>query len=143
MVIPRSDGRVLVMTKEFYPEGVYRLPSGKLHGDESPDDGLHRELFEETGFRLGARNIGCITYCFECNGRNSKLASYMYMIDPIDDEPVSQDADEQIGGFGYASAHELRAIAERLRSLPGHWQDWGRFRAIAHDHAADALATSH
>jgi len=139
MVIPRTDGRVLVMTKEFYPEGVYRLPTGKLHGDESPDDGLRRELFEETGFRLGARSLGIIKYCFQCDGRNSTLTSYMYMMDPTDDETVSQDADEQISGFDYVTAAEIKAIAERLRNLPGRWRDWGLFRAIAHDCVADAL----
>jgi ADP-ribose pyrophosphatase YjhB (NUDIX family) len=117
MVIPRSDGQVLVMTKEFYPEGIYRLPTGKLHRNEPPDDGLRREMFEETGFRLGARNLGCVTYRFRCNARETTLASYMYMIEATDNEPLSQDADEQISGFDYVTPSELKAIADHLRSL--------------------------
>lgn len=127
------------MTKEFYPEGVFRLPTGKLHRAERPEDGIRRELLEETGFELPATPIGAITYRFESDHRNSMLASHIYKVEPTDEVPFCQDSDEGICGFGYASREELRMMAAQLRSLSGRWKDWGRFRAIVHDVVADIL----
>jgi len=40
---------VIVIAKHFYPPGMYRAPSGGLRPGESIEDGLAREVFEETG----------------------------------------------------------------------------------------------
>ena len=47
LAIQRPDGRMLLHTKRFYPEGIYRLPSGGVHPDEPVLSGVIREAKEE------------------------------------------------------------------------------------------------
>src|SRR5689334_2752741 len=49
MVIRRKNGRILTMTKTFYPKGTYRLPTGGINHGESIFNALLRETQEETG----------------------------------------------------------------------------------------------
>lgn len=56
-VLPR-DGLVLV-THQSRPSPEYQLPGGGIDPGESPVQALHREVFEETGYRISApRHIG-------------------------------------------------------------------------------------
>ncbi|MDO8586850.1 MAG: NUDIX hydrolase [Armatimonadota bacterium] len=137
MVVPRPTEAVLVMTKAFYPEGVYRLPSGGIHRGEQVEDALNRELLEETGFALPVdRFLARLDYLLRCENREISFSSYMYLMQPTDETPRCSDAEEQITGFRDVPIAQLAVIAEQLRSLPGRWQDWGRFRAIAHGYVA-------
>ncbi|MBC7340095.1 MAG: NUDIX hydrolase [Firmicutes bacterium] len=42
-------GRVAVIRKHFHPPGVWRAPSGGVHAGEDPEEGIRREMREETG----------------------------------------------------------------------------------------------
>ncbi|HEQ99056.1 MAG TPA: NUDIX hydrolase [candidate division Zixibacteria bacterium] len=48
----RKNNRWIVNAKPWYPEGLYRIPSGGIHPDESLGEGARREAFEETGSRI-------------------------------------------------------------------------------------------
>lgn len=134
MVIPRPGGRVLLMTKSMYPAGVYRLPSGKMHEGETPEEALVREGYEETGFDLRCVEIlEQITFLFKNRGRTLTWESYIMLTNEQVAAPSVQDADERITGFRDVLPCELNEIADQLENLsPGHWRDWGRFRAVEH-----------
>lgn len=51
-VIPR-DGRLLLTLQEE-PEPEMQLPGGGIDPGESPQQALHREVFEETGWTIAA-----------------------------------------------------------------------------------------
>lgn len=52
------DGRLL-LTHQSEPVPEYQLPGGGIDPDESPLRALHREVLEETGWRIArARRIG-------------------------------------------------------------------------------------
>lgn len=51
-VLPR-DGQVLV-THQQEPDPEFQLPGGGIDPGESPVAALHREVFEETGWRIAA-----------------------------------------------------------------------------------------
>lgn len=56
-VLPR-DGAVLI-TFEGAPSNEYQLPGGGIDPGESPIQALHREVFEETGWRIAQpRRLG-------------------------------------------------------------------------------------
>lgn len=142
LVIQRPDGRTLLHTKRFYPQGIYRLPSGGVHPHEPVLSGVTREAREETGLEvLVERLLGVLEYEFRHGGRRLYFVSYVFLVRAGSDQPVVQDPDEQITGFRYATAQEIRRVAAQLRGLPPEWDDWGRYRALAHDLAADALGT--
>ena len=50
-ILPR-DGRLLV-TYQDAPHNEFQLPGGGIDAGEHPIAALHREVFEETGWRIG------------------------------------------------------------------------------------------
>jgi ADP-ribose pyrophosphatase YjhB (NUDIX family) len=47
-----KDDRLVVIAKPFYPEGLFRAPSGGLHPGEDFEVGARREALEETGCEI-------------------------------------------------------------------------------------------
>ncbi len=140
LAIRRPDGQTLLHTKRFYPQGIYRLPSGGVHPDESVVSGVIRETKEETGLNVTVdRFLGTIEYEFRHAGRQLVFVSYVFLIRANNDRPAVQDPKEQITGFRYVALQEIRAVAAQLRALPPEWADWGSFRAPPHDVVADVL----
>jgi len=141
LVLQPGPGQVLVHTKSFYPAGIYRLPTGGIIPSESVTQGLHRETAEETGLDVAVeRLLGFIEYRFRRGNEEATFASWAFLLRPLSPgEAHSQDASERITDFRTVPTSELRDIARRLRALPAPWQDWGRFRAVAHDLVATHL----
>jgi ADP-ribose pyrophosphatase YjhB (NUDIX family) len=140
LAIRRPGGRVLLHTKSFYPPGVYRLPSGGIHWGEPVLDALSREAVEETGLKASLeRCLGIIAYQFDREREDLLFVSYVFLLGAFRGRPASQDPGERISAFRSVPLSALRQTAQALRSLPPSWADWGRFRALAHDLAADAL----
>lgn len=138
--IRRPDGQILLHTKPFYPEGVFRLPSGGVNLDEPVLAGVTREAKEETGLDVAVdRFLGTVEYEFRHGQRRLPFVSCVFLVETDNSLPVVQDTEERITGFRYVAAPELRRVATQLRALPVEWADWGRFRAPPHDLVADAL----
>jgi 8-oxo-dGTP pyrophosphatase MutT (NUDIX family) len=140
LAIQRPDGQILLHTKPFYPEGVFRLPSGGIHPHEAVQAGMIRETQEETGLKVKTnRFLGMVEYNFQSNQRELPFVSYIWLVRTDNGHPSAQDPDERISGFRYVHRGELPGVAAQLRALPEAWQDWGQFRAPPHDLVAAAL----
>jgi len=141
IVAPRPGGKVLLHTKSFYPPGTYRLPTGKMQAGERPEEAFHREFREELGIEGRIDRLLGVIHCRLASGSDAiGFTSYVHLACESSEEPRPADGAEQITGFIEVPASDLRSAADRLRNLPSNWRDWGRFRAIAHDFAADELA---
>ncbi|MBU1702727.1 MAG: NUDIX domain-containing protein [Candidatus Eisenbacteria bacterium] len=133
LVIPRPPRAVLVHTKSFYPPDLFRLPTGGLKGGEELSVAIHRELHEETGFKLGI-----LQFLFHLevrmieSTRQRRFHSFGFLLEPTSAAPSIQDTDERITGFNDLPLEELKGMAHRLRRLPSPWSLWGRFRAKPH-----------
>jgi len=143
-VIRRPGGRVLTITKAFYPPGTYRLPSGGVRRGERILHGLLRETYEETGLNATVRRfLAVITYHLAtAAGERERFRSFVFLLDG--EGPLRpMDAKEQITDFREVEVGELRRIAAHLNALSdtdaGTWRDWGRFRAVVHRVVADML----
>lgn len=56
-ILPRGGALLLTHQKEPWPE--FQLPGGGIDPGESPTTALHREVFEETGWRIARpRRLG-------------------------------------------------------------------------------------
>lgn len=133
MVIPNASGKIWLHTKASYPEGVYRLMTGGLHPGELPHQALHREVEEETGFKIKiACCLAVISYNFRKDGFSLPFASYIFLTEPTKGIPAPTDPSEAITGFQTVPADKLFGVARQLRMLNGRFDDWGTFRAIAH-----------
>lgn len=136
LLLRRADGSLLLHTKTFYPEGIYRLPSGGIRRGETVLAAAAREAAEETG--LVARNLrplGLLSYRVRSGWRALFFHSWLVAAD-VEGDPQPQDGQERISGFRWVSREALPEVATALRALRPGWTDWGRFRALAHDAAA-------
>lgn len=47
-----KNNKIVVNAKHHYPDGLYRAPSGGLKPGEDFHEGVHREMYEETGTKI-------------------------------------------------------------------------------------------
>ena len=140
MVFLRPGGKVLLNTKEFYPHGTYRLPTGSMDQGESPEEALVREAQEETGFRVGIeRKLGTIHWVFRHGADTVEFYSHVFLIPETTDQPVVEDPHEQITGYKEIGIRDLRKAGEELMNMTQRWHDWGVFRGLVHLYAYDKL----
>ena len=82
---------------------------------------------------LSAETLETITFSFKNKGRTLTWESHIILTNEQVGEPQVQDLDERITDFREVSPCELNNVADQLENLPpGHWGDWGRFRAVEH-----------
>lgn len=142
LAIRRPDGLLLLHTKPFYPPDTWRMPTGGVEWGETPAEAARREIAEETGLPARPdRLLGVLTYEVLAEGETALVhfASAVFLALAPDETPVRHDPQEQISGYRWVAPAALREIAERLCRLPPDWEDWGRYRALAHLFTAAAL----
>ncbi|MFJ7247171.1 NUDIX domain-containing protein [Kitasatospora sp. NPDC098652] len=76
-VVVREDGRVLAIRRA--DNGTWELPGGVLELDEAVEDGVRREVYEETGIKVCVERLtgvyknlrrGVIALVFRCSPEN-------------------------------------------------------------------------
>ncbi|MFC5908091.1 NUDIX hydrolase [Streptacidiphilus monticola] len=81
-VVVRDDGRVLVIQRA--DNGTWEPPGGVLELGESVEDGLRREVLEETGVHVEVdrltgvyknMNLGVVALVFRCRPTGGELAT--------------------------------------------------------------------
>lgn len=141
-VIQSPNGKVLIITKTFYPAGVYRLPTGGIKDGESVESALFREVEEETGLSVEIdRFLAFIHYhLFTRSGMKSHFISYVFLVREIEGELKAQDQDEKIGIFREIDPGELEEVVWHLKNIQNdsgdtnnRWNDWGQFRTVAQE----------
>ncbi len=131
MVLLRKSGRVLLNTKEFYPDGAFRIPTGGIHPGESVEAALWRETKEETNLEVEVvRFLAVITY--HTPERPKAFTTYAFLLREVSGDLKVNDPDERISGWREADVLELKDVAERLAGLEGEWWGWGVFRSVVH-----------
>ena len=141
MVIVRPNGNVLLHTKSFYPDGVYRLLSGRVLWRDAVENTLHREVREETSLDVAVeRFLGLVEYEFRSQGQTVPFVSYIFQLREVGGELCCQDHGEGITEFREVPVGELSQVAAQLEQLEPRWQDWGNFRAVAHHLVQDLLS---
>jgi ADP-ribose pyrophosphatase YjhB (NUDIX family) len=139
LVVERSDGLIL-HTKDFYPPGTFRLPSGGVKWGESVLSALHREAWEEMGLQIEVKHfLGLLEYELRYQEETMPFVSYVFLIRGNEGDLVPQDEGERITSFHQVPVVGLAEVADGLRAVEEDWRDWGEFRAIAHDFVVEAM----
>lgn len=139
MAIRRPDGTVLLQTKEFYPAGTFRLPTGGIKDGEDVEHALLREVYEESNLSVEIeRLVAAIDYLAPDDGRVT-FRTYLFLLREVGGELQVNDPKERISGWDQRDIAGLRRATEELRAIDEGWQRWGHFRALAIEILLDAL----
>ncbi len=147
LVFRQPGGRILTISQPFYPAGVCRLPTIGIEPGESILGALERNSWKEIGHKAQIqRYLAHITYQ---HNEGRLFHSYVFLL-TTDQTPSTPNYRESMGGFREVNPSDLPEIARKLEQLPtdfspeleATWSDWGRFRAVVHQVAAQALVQS-
>jgi ADP-ribose pyrophosphatase YjhB (NUDIX family) len=149
MVIRRRSGRLLTFRKDIYPQGVMRLLTGGVNPGERIEDGLLREVAEETSLDVAVRRfLAVIAYDTPQTPPDTHaFLTFAFLLDELGGELTPQDPEERVEAFGEITVAGLYDLATFLEGLDDHvdqqiggsWRAWGIFRAVAHRVVAEQL----
>ncbi|GAC1364889.1 MAG: NUDIX hydrolase [Ktedonobacteraceae bacterium] len=148
MVVRRPNGRLLTMTKTYYPKNAYRLLTGGINHGESILAALLRETREETGLQVEVKRFLTIAaYRITSIADKPLFYTFAFLLDELGGTLTTIDEDEQVDGFLEVDPAELPSIAAKLdhlshqfsNELDTNWGTWGLFRAVIHRQVYDAL----
>jgi ADP-ribose pyrophosphatase len=105
-----DDGTVILVRQYRYAanQALWELPAGKLDGNESPEDGIQRELREEIGKRAG--RLEKIAFFYTTPGFCDEVM-HLYRATGLVDDKADADEDEriEIGVFTLAEVEAMVA----------------------------------
>jgi len=143
LFIRRTNGNLILHTKDFYPAGTLRVPSGGIKKKESLRDAVGREAFEETGLQIAIeRFLAIVKFEFRSEEKSLPFPSYLFLLRELGGELRVTDTGERISAFVEVPPTRLVSVAQRLENMPLAWRDWGRYRAFPHRLAAELLQAS-
>jgi 8-oxo-dGTP pyrophosphatase MutT (NUDIX family) len=142
MVVRRPTGRLLTMTKPFYPGGVFRLPTGGVDAGESILEALNREVVEETSLQVEVtRFLAYIEYRITEREHPEGLPifeTFAFLMSETGGQLRTSDPNEpmEFKEVELADIPLLAKALEELEDTQSHeigdtWASWGSFRAIA------------
>lgn len=138
MAIRRPNGLFLLQTKQNYPSGTFRLPTGGIKRGEAIEHALLRETEEETSLDVEiSRFVATIQY--RAPRGNRVFSSYLFILEERSGTLRPNDPSEGITAWFEADRSDLDAAAQRLRACPGPWTSWGCFRALVIDALVPAI----
>lgn len=141
MVLPRPGGKILTLTKSFYPDSIFNLPSGGIHPGESPEEAFAREVVEETSLPVMIEShIGRIEHHCYYKDQSLDFTSHVILGAESSQTPHPADEEECISAYFDAGVDDLRRFTANMRALTGRWLGFGRFRATALKFISEYLA---
>ncbi|GGN77699.1 NUDIX hydrolase [Streptomyces albiflavescens] len=124
-VVVREDGRVLTIRRA--DNGTWEPPGGVLELDEAPEDGVRREVFEETGVKVEVGDLtgvyknmtlGVVALVFRCRaeGGHEQLSDESTAVEWLSPEEVAERMGEV---YSIRILDALRDDAPHVRSHDG------------------------
>ena len=101
-----KDGTVLVC--RGVGDTVWEFPGGRLHADESPEEGLKREIKEELGLVIKVDSPICVTRSFHQQAKAWQVL-IGYRCDIVDSSAEKLDTTE-LDEIRWISKEELKAL---------------------------------
>jgi ADP-ribose pyrophosphatase YjhB (NUDIX family) len=132
-----GSGRLALIQKPSYPEGVWRPPGGGVRPDEKFERGVQREAREELGIHIELERFLVSSQATFRNGEDA-LDWRTHVFSARTDEPRLDPVDtHEISAARWGTAHELGGPI-RARLLETRRALW-RYRVALHDAALAEL----
>lgn len=129
--VVRPSGKVIAITCEEYPKGIFRIPSGGIGHSEGVEEAVLREAKEELGIDAAIDSfVGVIRIEFMYEKESFFFYSYIFTLKELGGKLVEDASDEEISEVLEIGIEELEKIVMSLYSIEGRWKDWGKFRYI-------------
>lgn len=136
----RPNGRVIAITCEEYPKGIFRIPTGGIGHNEDIIEAVHREVMEELGLKVEIRKFcGVIRIRFTHAGQSVMFYSYVFLLGETGGRLLEDASDDEVSEVREVSLDELEKIVGELGNIQGKWKDWGKFRYITSGSVLDFL----
>ena len=137
LVIELPTGRLVLHRKAHYGADHFRLPTGGVRWDEAVDDAAVREAQEECGLTVDIVRFLAVLHTTQYFGAiRLPFVSCLFHLRAA--HGLLHNADGEVAAFSDCLPAELPVVAATLRAIPDPRGYWGRWRALAHDIAADA-----
>jgi ADP-ribose pyrophosphatase YjhB (NUDIX family) len=105
-------GRVLLVQRGREPgRGRWTFPGGFLEEDEAPDEGLAREVFEETGLRVRVEGLLALRHAQTDSEQNVYCVYRLSLAGPVEDLAGGGDGDE-VTRVVFAAPEEFASLGE-------------------------------
>ena len=125
----RPNGKLIAITCEEYPEGIFRIPTGGIGYGEDIIDAVFRETKEELGLKTEiVKFIGVLKIRFEHADQSVMFYSYMFILKEIGGKLLEDATDNEVSEAMEVSIAELESLVNALNNIQGQWSDWGKFR---------------
>jgi len=109
-----KDDKVIVIAKPWYPEGLYRAPSGGIKPGEDVELSAKREAYEETGAEIElVKYVLRIDVVFECGQDSVEWISHVFTAKYLSGDLQPVDTRE-IKKVNLMSLEELAELKEKL-----------------------------
>lgn len=107
--VVRDDGRILVIRRA--DNGAWELPGGVLELAEAPEDGVHREVWEETGIHVAVERLTGVY-----KNMNRGVVALVFRCHPIGGEARTSEESTDVRWFSAdeVEGHMSEAFAVRL-----------------------------
>ena len=140
--VVRPNGKIISITCDEYPRGIYRIPTGGVCYGEDIINAVFREIKEELGLDARIRSFaGVVRIRFEHGGDSEMFYSYIFILDEIGGHLLEDASDDEISAIREVDLDELEEIVAELGAIKGKWHDWGQFRYITSDAVRRYLMT--
>ncbi|NSW91764.1 MAG: NUDIX hydrolase [Firmicutes bacterium] len=147
--IIRPNGKIITITCEEYPKGIYRIPSGGIGYGEDIENAVFREVKEELGLEVEIIDyIGWLKIEFQYKDEKIKINekvifySYLFILKEVGGMLLSGALDDEISEVREVDLKELADIVESLNNIEGKWRDWGKFRYVTSKAILDYLTNT-
>jgi ADP-ribose pyrophosphatase YjhB (NUDIX family) len=132
-----NGGRLALIRKPHFAEGIWRPPGGGIRPGEDLRDGIVREAFEETGLAVElVRYLVLVEAVFRHGGLELAWRTHVVHATTEDEELEPRDL-EEIAAARWGTPEELAGpLRERLLATG---RAFWRYRVALHDAALTAL----
>ncbi|MGE4283184.1 MAG: NUDIX domain-containing protein [Clostridia bacterium] len=138
--VQRKNKKVIVIRTDFYPEGIYRIPTGGINYGENVIDAVKREVQEELGLITEIEKfMGVIKYHFIYKNERIDFYSYIFWLVEIGGSILSDALEDEINEYMEVDKQHMLDLVELLIGFQGDWKDWCLFRSYTTGFIADFM----
>jgi 8-oxo-dGTP diphosphatase len=125
----RPNGRIVTVTCDEYPDGVFRIPTGGIGYGENIIEAVFREVKEELGIDTVIDSFaGVLKIKFVYKQESAMFYSYIFIMHETGGKIFVDASDDEVSEIKEVDLEGLKDVTSSLKNITGKWRDWGKFR---------------